>query len=81
MSERRAKPGGKNRVGFLLSTLVTGLFFALVLVMAFRPAWLSPTVSAEGVVSPGLTLAFAFLLSTLGAMSGFSWWRGTHRDD
>lgn len=60
---------------FLLSTIVTTLFFALVLVMAFRPEWLSADVSPKGIEAPALVLTFVLLLLTIGAMGLFCWLR------
>jgi hypothetical protein len=56
-----------KRVSFALSAAVTGVFFGLVLVMAFRPHLLTGF--------RGLTLSFWFIVFTLVAMAGYSWWR------
>jgi hypothetical protein len=56
-----------RRVSFALAFAVTAVFFALVLVMAFRPSLLTGF--------RGLTYSFLFLLLTLVAMGGYSWWR------
>ena len=64
----------KERVGFLLSALLTGLFFVLVLVMAFRPAWL-------GAGFFGLVLTLAFILLTFVLMGGYVFWRLNRLDE
>ncbi len=62
-----------RRVGFLLSATVTLLFFALVLVMAFRPN------AVFG--SRGLIYSLAFILLTLVVMGGYSFWRIAKLDE
>lgn len=56
-----------TRVGFALSAAVTLVFFAMVLVMAFRPRLLTG--------SRGLTYSLGFILLTLLVMGGYSVWR------
>jgi len=55
------------RVSFTLSAGVTALFFGMVLVMAFRPHFLTG--------SRGLIYSVAFSLLTLVAMGGYAFWR------
>jgi hypothetical protein len=54
-------------VGFALSAAVTLIFFALVLVMAFRPQLLTGF--------RGLWCSLGFILLTLVVMGGYSFWR------
>jgi uncharacterized membrane protein YhdT len=56
-----------TRVGFALSAAVTLVFFAMVLVMAFRPQLLTGF--------RGLWYSLAFILLTLVVMGGYSFWR------
>jgi uncharacterized membrane protein (DUF485 family) len=63
----------RGRVGFALSAAVTAVFFALVLVMAFRPQFLTGF--------RGLTYSFGFILLTLVVMGGYAWWRISHIDE
>lgn len=62
-----------RRVSFALSAGVTALFFAMVLVMAFRPQILT---GARGLVS-----SLGFILLTLVVMGGYSWWKVGKLDD
>jgi len=62
-----------SRVSFALSAAVTAIFFALVLVMAFRPQLLTGF--------RGLTYSFGFILLTLVVMGGYAWWRIAHIDE
>jgi len=61
-----------RRVGFALSAAVTGIFFTMVLVMAFRPHVVTG--------SRGLFSSLGFILLTLAVMAGYSWWRISHID-
>jgi hypothetical protein len=61
-----------RRVSFALSAAITAIFFAFVLVMAFRPSLVSGF--------RGLTYSLAFILLTLVAMGGYSWWRIARRN-
>ncbi len=63
----------RTRVSFALSLGVTGVFFALVLVMAFRPQLLTGF--------RGLTYSLGFILLTLVVMGGYAWWRIAHIDE
>ena len=62
-----------TRVGFVLSAGVVLIFFALVLVMAFRPN------AVAG--SRGLTFSLLFILLTLVVMGGYSFWRIAKLDE
>ena len=62
-----------GRLGFALSAAVTGIFFAFVLTMAFRPLVVTG--------SRGLIYSLGFILLTLAVMGGYSWWRITHIDE
>lgn len=62
-----------NRLAFALSAAVTGIFFAFVLVMAFRPL----VVTGER----GLWSSLGIILLTLAVIGGYSWWRITHIDE
>ncbi len=62
-----------RRVSFALSAALTAIYFALVLVMAFRPQF---------VTGPrGLIYSLGFILLTLAVMGGYSWWRIARIDD
>jgi len=63
----------ERRAGFLLSAGITAIYFALVLVMAFQPRLL--------VGFRGLTCSLVFILLTLLAMGGYSWWRISQLDE
>jgi uncharacterized membrane protein (DUF485 family) len=69
----------RNQDVFLLPALICALFFALVLVMAFRPDWLSASVTADGVDAPALVITMALLVGTVGAMGVFCWFRGARK--
>jgi hypothetical protein len=56
-----------GRVGLLLSAIVTLVFFAMVLAMAFWPEAMAG--------SRGLIASLAFIVLCLLAMGGYSWWR------
>jgi hypothetical protein len=62
-----------RRVGFILASAITSVFFALVFVMAFRPSLLTGF--------RGLTYSLGFILLTLVAMGGYSWWRIARIDE
>lgn len=62
-----------RRVGFVLSTAVTLLFFGMVLVMAFRPNAFAG--------SRGLAYSLGFILLTLVVMGGYSFWRIAKLDE
>jgi hypothetical protein len=61
-----------RRVSFALSAVVTGVFFAFVLAMAFRPQLVTGF--------RGLTYSLLFILLTLVVMGGYSWWRISQPD-
>jgi hypothetical protein len=56
-----------GRAGLVLSTILTLLYFAMVLAMAFWPSVLSG--------ARGLIASLGFILLCLAAMGGYSWWR------
>ena len=62
-----------RRIGFLLSFLVTAIYFAFVWIMAFQPELLPGY--------RGLTLSLGFILLTLLVMGGYSWWRISQLDE
>jgi len=61
------------RVSFALSGGVTAIFFAMVLVMAFRPEILT--------ASRGLVCSLGFILLTLVVMGGYSFWKVRKLDE
>jgi uncharacterized membrane protein len=63
----------RTRVGFALSAAVTALYFAMVLVMALWPGVLAG--------STGFVLSLGFILLTLVAMGGYSFWRIARLDE
>ena len=63
----------ERRVGFLLSAGITAIYFALVLVMAFEPGLLAGF--------RGMAYSLVFILLTLVAMGGYSWWRISQLDE
>jgi hypothetical protein len=65
--------GEPRRVSFALSAGVTGIFFVLVLAMAFRPGWVSGSI--------GMGSSLAFILLTLLVMGGYSFWRIAKLDE
>ncbi|MGH9323762.1 MAG: DUF485 domain-containing protein [Vicinamibacteria bacterium] len=73
-SELEAGARRKRRVGFGLSSLVTAIFFALVIIMAFEPKSLALPLYGD-VVTLGLVATLAFLLLTFLVMGGYVWWR------
>lgn len=73
MGNHDKKVTGTERVRFLLATLLAGVYFLLVLVMALVPARLATTLIGD-IVSAGMLAATIMILLVFGVMGAFVHW-------
>lgn len=61
----------KQRYTFVLSLLVLAIHFGFVLVMAWRPDWLSARLAADGMDLRGMLISFILVLLVYSVMFVF----------
>ncbi len=71
----------KERMGRRLTCFMLVVYFGFILTIAFAPHWLAIPLSEAGVMTLGIPIGIAIILSAFAATGIYVYWANTHFDE